>query len=85
MGQYAKAEPLYLRSLKIDESTIGPDHPDVARYELKHLALLHAATERWSDAVYEIDRAVADRPPPRGPHPACPERKRATDLLADTR
>ena len=30
MGQYAKAEPLYQRSLKIRESQLGPDHPDVA-------------------------------------------------------
>ena len=27
MGDYAKAEPLYQRALKIDEKALGPDHP----------------------------------------------------------
>ena len=30
MGDYAKAEPLYQRALKIDEKALGPDHPDTA-------------------------------------------------------
>lgn len=29
-GKYAEAEALYLRSLKIQEGILGPDHPDVA-------------------------------------------------------
>ena len=29
-GDYAKAEPLYKRSLAIREKALGPDHPDVA-------------------------------------------------------
>ena len=29
-GQYAKAEPLYQRSLEIREAKLGKDHPDVA-------------------------------------------------------
>jgi CHAT domain-containing protein len=30
MGEYAKAEPLYQRALKIREKALGPDHPDTA-------------------------------------------------------
>ncbi|CAM9827635.1 unnamed protein product, partial [Ectocarpus fasciculatus] len=29
-GQYEEAEPLYRRSLAIDEKVYGPDHPAVA-------------------------------------------------------
>ena len=31
MGDYAKAEPLYQRALKISEKALGPEHPDTAR------------------------------------------------------
>ena len=40
MNQYAEAEPLYLRSLKINEAKLGPDHPYVA-LTLNNLALLY--------------------------------------------
>ena len=30
-GKYDEAEPLFKRSLEIDEKVYGPDHPDVAR------------------------------------------------------
>ena len=40
MGQYVQAEPLYQRSLKIRESKLGPDHPDVAA-SLNNLAILY--------------------------------------------
>ena len=56
MGQYAKAEPLHQCTLKIYESQLGPDHPDLAQFGLHNLALLHAATEHWSEAVAETDR-----------------------------
>ena len=30
MGDYAKAEPLFERALKIREKALGPEHPDTA-------------------------------------------------------
>lgn len=36
-GMHAEAEPLFKRSLAIDEKAYGPDHPDVAS-DLKNLA-----------------------------------------------
>jgi len=42
MGQYAKAEPLYLRSLAIREAKLGKDHPDVA-IGLNNLAGLYGS------------------------------------------
>ena len=39
-GEYALAEPLYKRSLKIDEKALGPDHPSVAT-TLNNLAGLY--------------------------------------------
>ena len=39
-GRYAEAEPLYKRSLAIDEKALGPDHPDVAS-SLNNLAELY--------------------------------------------
>jgi tetratricopeptide (TPR) repeat protein len=44
-GSYAKAEPLYKRSLAIREKALGPDHPDVAA-SLNNLAVLYRATNR---------------------------------------
>ena len=46
MGDYAKAEPLYQRSLAIREKALGPTHPDVAR-SLHNLAFLEAAQRRF--------------------------------------
>src|SRR2546427_469478 len=40
MGDYAKAEQLYLRALKIEEKALGPDHPDRAT-TLNNLAALY--------------------------------------------
>jgi CHAT domain-containing protein len=40
MGDYAKAEPLQLRALKISEKVFGPEHPDTAR-SLSNLATLY--------------------------------------------
>ena len=42
-GQYAKAEPLYQRSLAIREKALGPEHPDVAN-SLNNLAELYRAS-----------------------------------------
>jgi tetratricopeptide (TPR) repeat protein len=48
-GHYAKAEPLYKRSLAIREKALGPDHPDVAN-SLVNLAALYRATKRSTEA-----------------------------------
>jgi len=48
-GEYALAEPLYKRSLKIDEKALGPDHPSVAT-SLNNLASLYRATNRHKEA-----------------------------------
>jgi CHAT domain-containing protein len=56
MGQYAQAEPLYQRSLKIYQSQLGPEHPHLAKFGLHNLAMLYAATGRWSEAAAEIEK-----------------------------
>ena len=33
-GKYAESERLYVRSLKVRETFLGENHPDVARYVL---------------------------------------------------
>ena len=47
-GDYAKAEPLYKRSLAIDEKALGPDHPNVA-ISLENYAVLLRATKREAE------------------------------------
>jgi tetratricopeptide (TPR) repeat protein len=39
-GNYGAAEPLYQRALRIRETALGPDHPDVAT-SLNNLAALY--------------------------------------------
>ena len=48
-GQYAKAEPLFQRSLKILEKALGPDHPDVAVC-LNNLATLYYTQGQYAKA-----------------------------------
>jgi tetratricopeptide (TPR) repeat protein len=48
-GDYAKAEPLYKRSLAIREKALGPDHPNVAT-SLENMAVLYRATKRDKEA-----------------------------------
>ena len=57
MGQYAKAEPLYQRSLKIRESKLGPDHPDVAT-SLNNLAALYADMGQYAKAEPLYQRSL---------------------------
>jgi hypothetical protein len=45
----AEAEPLLRRALAIDEASLGPEHPDVAR-DLNNLAQLLQATNRLAEA-----------------------------------
>ena len=49
LGDYAKAEPLFRRSLAILEKALGPDHPSVAT-SLENLAALYRATKRVTEA-----------------------------------
>jgi hypothetical protein len=49
LGDYAKAEPLFRRSLAILEKALGPDHPSVAT-SLENLAALYRATKRDTEA-----------------------------------
>ena len=48
-GRYSEAEPLYLRSLHINQQQLGADHPDTAT-SLSNLALLYSSQERYSEA-----------------------------------
>jgi Tetratricopeptide repeat len=48
-GQYAKAEPLYQRSLAIAEKALGPEHPEVAT-SLNNLAALYRAQGQYAKA-----------------------------------
>ena len=48
-AMYEKAEPMYKRALAIDETSLGKDHPNVAR-DLNNLAQLYKATNRLSEA-----------------------------------
>ncbi|CAN0192932.1 unnamed protein product, partial [Ectocarpus sp. 12 AP-2014] len=48
-GKYEEAEPLYKRSLAIDEKVYGPDHPEVAT-DLNNWAALLEAQVRLSEA-----------------------------------
>jgi len=49
MGDYAKAEPLYQRALKICEQTLGPEHPITAQ-GLSNLAYLYAGMDHPKEA-----------------------------------
>jgi tetratricopeptide (TPR) repeat protein len=53
-----EAEPLYRRSLAIDEKSYGPDHPDVAR-DLNNLAGLLQAANRLAKAEPLYRRSLA--------------------------
>ena len=57
-NRLAEAEPLYRRALAIDETSYGPDHPDVA-IDLNNLALLLQATNRLAEAEPLMRRALA--------------------------
>ena len=57
MGDYAKAEPLYQRALKIDEKALGPDHPDTAT-ALNNLAGLYQSMGDYAKAEPLYQRAL---------------------------
>ena len=57
-NRLAEAEPLMRRALAIDEKSLGPEHPDVAR-DLNNLAQLLQATNRLAEAEPLMRRALA--------------------------
>jgi CHAT domain-containing protein len=57
-GAYAKALPLYQRSLAIREKALGPAHPDVAQ-SLNNLAVLYSTTGAYAKAEPLFQRALA--------------------------
>jgi hypothetical protein len=59
LRRYADAEPLYKRSLAINERALGPDHPDVA-LSLNNLAQLYQAQGRYANLVVFDYRSVTD-------------------------
>ena len=56
-GDYKTAEPLFKRSLEINEKTLGKNHPDVAA-TLNNLALLYKSQGRYEDAEPLYKRAL---------------------------
>jgi Tetratricopeptide repeat len=80
-----EAEPLYRRALAIGETSLGPDHPDVA-YRLNNLAGLFRATNRAGEAEPLLRRALAISEKSLGPdHPDVAYRlNNLATLLHDT-
>ncbi|MBN2181110.1 MAG: tetratricopeptide repeat protein [Sedimentisphaerales bacterium] len=56
-GLFSKAEPLYLRSLKIEEASLGKDHPKIAIH-LNNLSILYRETNRLKEAEPLMKRAL---------------------------
>jgi tetratricopeptide (TPR) repeat protein len=68
-GRYSEAEPLYKRSLAIQEKVLGPNHPNVAT-SLNNLAELYHTQGRYADAEPLYKRSLAIREKVLGPnHP----------------
>ena len=61
-GDYAKAEPLYKRSLAIFEKALGPEHPDVAT-SLNNLAALYYTQGDYAKAepLYKRSLAISEK------------------------
>jgi tetratricopeptide (TPR) repeat protein len=49
MGAYEKAEPLYLKDLKISKKVLGEEHPDTAT-SYNNLALLYESMGAYEKA-----------------------------------
>ena len=65
-GHYAKAEPLYKRSLSIKEKAFGPNHPDVA-LSLNNLAALYDTQGHYAKAEPLYKRSLSIREKALGP------------------
>jgi tetratricopeptide (TPR) repeat protein len=57
-GRYADAEPLYKRTLAIEEKSLGPEHPAVAN-TLTTLTSLYIEQGRYSDALPIVQRTIS--------------------------
>ena len=57
-GRTAEAEPLYKRSLAINEKALGPDHPSVGTM-LNNLAVLYDSQGRYAAAEPLYKRSLA--------------------------
>ena len=83
-GRYAAAEPLYKRSLKIRETALGPDHPDVGQ-SLNNLALLYDSQGRYAAAEPLYKRSLKIRETALGPdHPDVGQSLNNLALLYDS-
>lgn len=71
-ARFPTAEPFFRRSLAIDEQSLGPDHPNVAR-DLNNLARLLQATNRVEEAELLNRRALAILE--KAPGPGAPQRR----------
>jgi len=62
LGDYARAEPLYKRSLVIYEKALGPDHPYVAS-SLNNLAMLYKSLGDYGKAepLYKRSLAISEK------------------------
>jgi tetratricopeptide (TPR) repeat protein len=68
-GAYSKAEPLYVRALKIKGKTLGPDHPSTAN-SLNNLARFYRDQGAYSKAEPHYLRSLKIREKALGPdHP----------------
>ncbi len=57
-GYFAQAEPLFKRSIAIEEKALGPDSPKLVS-SLKNLAALYKETDREQEAEPLEERAAA--------------------------
>ncbi len=57
MGNYAKAEPLYIEALNIKKKVLGPDHPDYAT-PLNNLAALYVEMGNYAQAEPLLTEAL---------------------------
>ena len=63
------AEPMYQEAIRIQESTLGPRHPDLSA-TLSSLAELYMAQQKWADAEPLLTQALEIREAAAGPnHP----------------
>ncbi|MCH8805465.1 MAG: tetratricopeptide repeat protein, partial [Planctomycetes bacterium] len=68
-GKYDQAEPLFKRSLAINEKALGPEHPDVAA-SLNNLAELYRVQGKYDQAEPLYKRSLAIKEKALGPeHP----------------
>ncbi|CAN0557886.1 unnamed protein product, partial [Ectocarpus sp. 12 AP-2014] len=58
--KFQDAEPLYERSLAIDEKVYGPDHPEVAT-DLNNYAALYEVQGKYAEAEPLLERSQAIR------------------------